>query len=72
MKPKHQITAKVSYMDTDNFINNIKTEDFQKGTTDDLKKWFVTSNYNGDDKIPLTNGMNKKLVFLRMNQEERL
>ena len=72
MKPKHQINAKVSYMDTDNFINNIKTEDFQKGTTDDLKKWFVTSNYNGDDKIPLTNGMNKKLVFLRMNQEERL
>ena len=59
-------------MDTDNFINNIKTEDFQKGTADDLKKWFVTSNYNGDDKIPLTNGMNKKLVFLRMNQEERL
>ena len=72
MKPKHQINAKVSYMDTDNFINNIKTEDFQKGTTDDLKKWFVTSNYNGDDKIPLTNGMNKKLIFLRMNQEERL
>ena len=72
MKPKHQINAKVSYMNNDNFINNIKTEDFQKGTTDDLKKWFVTSNYNGDDKIPLTNGMNKKLVFLRMNQEERL
>ena len=23
-----QINAKVSYMDTDNFINNIKTEDF--------------------------------------------
>ena len=32
--------------DTDSFIIYIKTEDFFKDISNDVKKWFGTSNYN--------------------------
>ena len=48
----------------DSFIIHIKTEDFYRNITDDVEKWFDTSNYSEDDKIPLLKGMNKKeIVF---------
>ena len=34
IEPKHQSNAKLCYMDTDNFIIYIKTEDFYKDVTD--------------------------------------
>ena len=40
-------------MDTDSFIIHIKTEDFQKDIANDAEKWFDTSNYDEDYKIPL-------------------
>ena len=61
---KYQNNVKICYMDTDSFIIHIKTEDFYKDIADDVKKWFETSNYSEDNKIPLLGGMTKKVVGL--------
>ena len=47
-------------MDADSFIIHIKTEDFDKDITDDIKNRYDTSNYKVDR--PLTKGMNKKVI----------
>ena len=49
-------------MDTDSFIIYIKTEYFYEDIADDVEKWFDTSNYDEDDKIPLQIGKNKKVI----------
>ena len=59
IKPKYQDNVKVCYMDTDNFIIHIKTKDFSNGY-----KWFDTSNYSEDDKMPPPIGKNKKVIGL--------
>ena len=60
-------------MDADSFIIYIKTEDFYKDISDDIKKQFDTSNYNEDDNRLLPRSMSKKVTgLLRMHQEERL
>ena len=48
IKPKYQDNTKLSYMDTDNFIIHIKTEDFYEDIADDVEKRFDTLNYNKD------------------------
>ena len=50
--------------DTDSFVIDIKTEDFYKDISNDVEKWFDTSNYNENDKRPLPIGKNKKIVGL--------
>ena len=40
IKPKYQDIAKLFYMNTDSFIIQIKTEDFYKSVTDDVKTLF--------------------------------
>ena len=56
------------YTDTDSFIINIITEDYFEDIVDDVTKWFDTSNYDENDKKPLSIGMNKKyMVFSKMN-----
>ena len=62
IKPKYQKNVKICYMDTDSFIIHIKTEDFYKDIADYIKKWFETSNYSENAKIPLPGGMSKKVV----------
>ena len=42
----------------------IKTEDFFEDISNDVEKWFDTSNYNKKDKIPLPTGKNKKVPSL--------
>ena len=51
-------------MDSDSFVIHIKPEDFYEGIANDVKKWFDKSNYSEDDKSPLLNDMNKKVVDL--------
>ena len=63
VSPKME-TAKLCYTDTDSFIINIKTEDFFEDISNDVEKWFDTSNYNKKDKIPLPIGKNKKVPGL--------
>ena len=56
--------AKLRYMDTDNFIIHIRTEDFYKDISNDVERWFDTSNYDENDKRPLPTGKNKKVIGL--------
>ena len=45
MKPKYNDNVKLCYMDTDNFIMNIKTNDFYEDIASDVENRFATSNY---------------------------
>ena len=51
-----------------NFVTQIltpkMTEDFFEDISNDVEKWFDTSNYNKKDKIPLLIGKNKKVPGL--------
>ena len=58
IKPKYQSNATLCFMDTENFIIHIKTEDFYE----DIAKRFDTSNYDVDR--PLPKGMNKNMIGL--------
>ena len=51
-------------MDTDRFIIQIETEYFYKDIANDVAKWFDTSNFSEDDKRPLPQGINKKVIGL--------
>ena len=48
--PKYGDKAKLCYTDTDSFIIYIKTKDFFEDISNDVEKWFDTSNYNKKDK----------------------
>ena len=63
-KPKYGDRAKLCYMDTDSFIIYIKTEDFFQHISNDVEKWFDTSNFNKNDKRSLPIGKNKKVPGL--------
>ena len=63
MKPKYGNNVQLCYMDTDSFIMNIKTEDFNKDIANDIEKRFDTSNY--EINRPLPTGNNKKVIGLR-------
>ena len=54
--------ARLCYMDTDSFIMHIKTDDFFKDISNDVDKWFDTSNFSKNDKKPLKIGKNKKVI----------
>ena len=42
----------------------LKTKDFDEDIASNVRKWFETSNYSEDDKIPLPRGINKKVIGL--------
>ena len=62
IKPKYGDKAKLCYMETDSFIIHIKTEDFYNDIADDVERQLDTSNYDKNDKRPLTIGKNKKVI----------
>ena len=66
MKPKYGNDVKLCYMDTDNFIMNIKTEDFYKDIANDVEKRFDTSNY--ECNRPLPTGKDKKVIGLMKDE----
>ena len=64
VRQKYGNRAKICYTDTDSFIIHSITEDFFEDITNDVTKWFDTSNYDENDKSdkrPLQIGMNNKL-----------
>ena len=63
-KPKYGDRAKLCYTDNDSFIIYIKTEDFFQDISNDVEKWFDTSNFDKNDKRPLPIGKNKKTPVL--------
>ena len=49
-------------MDTDNFVYEIKTDDFYKDTAKDVETRFDTRGYSKDEIMPLPIRKNKKLI----------
>ena len=64
IKPKYGDRAKLCYQDNDSFIIYIKTEDFFEHISNDVERWFHTSNYDKNDKRPLPIAKNKKVPGL--------
>ena len=62
INPKYGDRAKLCYTDNDRFIIYIKTKDFFEDISNDVERWFDTSNYN--DKRPLPVGKNRKIPGL--------
>ena len=60
IKPKYQNNTKLCYMDTDNFIIHIKTQDICENTANVVVKRFDTLNY--EINRPLPKGKNKKVI----------
>ena len=58
-KPKYGDRAKLCYTDTDSFIIYIKTKDFFQDISNDVEKWFDTTNFDKNDKWPLSIAKNK-------------
>ena len=56
--------AKLCYADSDSFVIYIKTEDLFENISNDVERWFYTSNNNKNDKRPLPIGKNKKVPGL--------
>ena len=66
MKPKYDNNVKLCYMDTDNFIMDIKTDDFYKDMANEVECKFDTSNY--EVSIPLPMRKNKKVIGLMKDE----
>ena len=64
IKQKYGDKANLCYTDTDSFIIYIMTEDFFEDVSNDVEKWYDTSNYDENDKRPLSIGKNKKSTRL--------
>ena len=60
-KQKYGEIAKLCYTDVDTFVIHIITDDFFKDIAPDVDIPFDTSNYNGNDKIPLPIGKSKNV-----------
>ena len=48
--PKYGDKAILCYADTDSSIIDIKTEDFFEDISNDVERWFDTSNYDKNNK----------------------
>ena len=66
MKPKYNDKVKLYYVDTDNFIMNIKTNDFYEDIASDVENRFDTSNY--EVNRPLPTGKNKNVIGLMKDE----
>ena len=62
IKPKYANNVELCYMDTDSFTMKIKTDDFYKDISNDVEKWFDTSNFDANNNRPLPIGKNKKVI----------
>ena len=62
IKPKYEDNANLCCMSIDSFFIQIKIEGLYKNIADDVKKWFDESHYGEDDKRPLPNNMNEKVI----------
>ena len=68
--PKYGDKVKLCYTDTNRFVAHIKTEDFFEDISNDVERWFDTSNYDKNDKRPLSIGKNKKVPRLFKDELE--
>ena len=60
-KPQYGDRAKLCFADTGSFMIYIKTEDFFEDISNNVERWFDTSNFDKNDKRTLPIGKNKKV-----------
>ncbi len=66
VKPKWGDRATLLFTDTDSLCYEIKTDDFYEDISEDVNKWYDTSNY--DEDHPLFSKNNKKVVGMMKNE----
>ena len=66
VKPKYDEKAKLCYMDTDNLIVYIKTDDIYKDIAENVETRFDTLNY--ELERPLSKGKNKQVIGLMKDE----
>ena len=64
IKRKYGDRATLCYLDTSSFVIYIITADVYKDITNDVERWFDTSNFDENDKTPLPISKNKKVPGL--------
>ena len=69
MQPKYRSKVKLSYIDTDSFIYEIKIEDFYKDIPKDVEIKFDTRGYSKNENRPLPVQKNKRAVINMMKNE---
>ena len=52
VEPKYGENRTLCYMDTDNFIVHVKTDDIYKDFAEDIETRFDTSNFELDRQLP--------------------
>ena len=62
IKPKYGKKAELLFTDTDSLMYQIKTEDFYKDISADIKTKFDTSDYPKDHPSGIPTGLNKKVI----------
>ena len=65
MRPRYGSKVKLYYMDTDNLVCEIETEDFYREIAKNVEKRFDISGYSKDENRPLPIG--KKLKSDRLD-----
>ena len=66
MKPKYGNNVKLCYMDTDSFIMNIITNDFDEDIANDVENRFDNSNYEVNRLLRM--GKNEKVIGLMKDE----
>ena len=66
VKVKYEDRGRLCYMDTDSFVLNMRTKDFYRDISEDVKDRFDTSNFYCDRPLPI--GVNKKVAGLMKDE----
>ena len=66
VKVKYEDRARLCYMNTDSFVLHVRTKDFYRDISEDVKDRFDTSNFYCDRPLPI--GVNKKVVGLMKDE----
>ena len=68
VKPKYGKNASLLFTDTDSLCYEIKTDDFYKDISNDVSKWFDTSNYPKNHPSGILTGVNKKVIGMMKDE----
>ena len=68
IKPKYGEKAKLLFTDTDSLMYEIKTEDFYKDISGDVKDRFDTSDYPENHPSGIPTGLNKKVLGMMKDE----
>ena len=70
MKPKYGDNARILFTDKDSLMYEIKTEDFYKDISGDVKNKFDTSNYPSNHPSGIPTGINKKVLGIMKDKAD--